>query len=356
MERIEKAVQAIKPPDRNVHSEALERLANQARPQGSLGVLEPLSAQLAGIAGSLDVRLANKVIITCAGDHGVVQEGVSLFPQEVTSQMVYNFVNGGASVSVLAAHAGAKVRVADLGVNYDFEPELAIFHKKVAKGTANFSKGAAMTRDQAVEAVVAGIEIVDQLMEQEAVDILGTGDMGIGNTTPSTAIIAALSGISVRELTGRGTGIDDAALEHKIAVIEKALDLHKPDPLDGLDVLAKVGGFEIGGLAGLVIGAASHGIPVVCDGLISTAGALIACELAPGAKDYLFASHNSVEVGHRFMLDHLGVAPLVDLEFRLGEGTGAAVAMNLLDAATRILADIKTFEEVGINNAQGREC
>ncbi len=292
------------------------------------------------------------MIVTCAGDHGVVEEGVSLFPQEVTPQMVYNFVGGGASVSVLAKHCGASVKVADIGVNHDFEPDLPIFHKKVGKGTNNMARVPAMSREEAILAVEAGITIVDELQEQEPVDLLGTGDMGIGNTTPSTAIIAALSGLPVQELTGRGTGIDDAALDNKIRIIEQALELHKPDPDDPLDILSKVGGYEIGALGGLVIGAAAHGIPVICDGFIATAGALIGCELAPEARKYLFTSHNSVEAGHRYMLEHLGIPPLLDLEFRLGEGTGAAMGMHLLDAATRVLADIKTFEEVGINNAQ----
>ncbi|MBU3915353.1 nicotinate-nucleotide--dimethylbenzimidazole phosphoribosyltransferase [bacterium] len=352
MEKLTHTINSIKKPDQTVYKAALERLAQQARPAGSLGILEPISARLAGIAGTIDVKLKNKVIITCAGDHGVVDEGVSLFPQEVTPQMVYNFVNGGASVSVLAAHAGARVEVADLGVNHDFELDLPIFHKKVRKATSNFAKQPAMTREEAVQSIVNGIEIVEELLAKGPVDLLGTGDMGIGNTTPSSAIIAVFSGIEVRKLTGRGTGIDDTALENKINVIEKALRLHKPDPNDPLDVLAKVGGFEIGGLAGLVIAAAANGIPVVCDGLISTAGALIACELAPAAKDYLFASHKSVEAGHPFMHQRLSLEPLLDLQFRLGEGTGAALAMELLDAATRILANIKTFEEVGIANAQ----
>jgi nicotinate-nucleotide--dimethylbenzimidazole phosphoribosyltransferase len=246
--------------------------------------------------------------------------------------------------------------VADLGVNCDFAPELPIFHKKIGKGTANFARQPAMSRDDAIRSIEAGIEIVNQLVQQESIDMLGTGDMGIGNTTASSAIIAAFSGSDVRKLTGRGTGIDDAMLEHKITVIEKALALHQPDPNDPLDILAKVGGFEIGGLAGLVIGAAAHGIPVVCDGLISTAGALIGCHLAPMAKAYLFASHNSAEIGHKYMLNRLGLAPLLDLQFRLGEGTGTAIAMHLLDAATRVLADIKTFAEVGINNAQQETC
>ena len=206
-----------------------------------------------------------------------------------------------------------------------------------------------MTRAEAVKSIEAGIEIVNELHAQTPVDLLGTGDMGIGNTTPSTAIIAAFSGLSVESLTGRGSGVDDKGLAHKIATIQKGLDINKPDPKDPLDVLAKVGGLEIGGLAGLVIGAAAKGIPVVCDGLISTAGALIACELAPAAKNYLFASHKSVEVGHKYMYDRMGLEPLIDLKFRLGEGTGAAVCMELLDLATRILADIKTFDEVGVS-------
>ncbi len=352
MEKLNRMIASITSPDKMIYEKALARLAEQARPAGSLGVLENISARLASIAGTIDVCLDNKIIVTCAGDHGVVAEGVSLFPAEVTPQMVLNFVNGGASINVLGKHAGARVMAADLGVNYDFNPNLPIFHKKVGKGTANFAKGPAMTRSDAVRSIEAGIEIVEELCERSLVDLLGTGDMGIGNTTPSTAVIAAFSGIPVEKLTGRGTGIGEAALQNKIAVINHALALNAPDPRDPIDILAKVGGFEIGGLAGLVIGAAAKKIPVICDGFISTAGALIACELAPVAKSYLFTSHRSVEIGHRYMHDRLGIEPLLDLGFRLGEGTGAAVAMELLDAATRILADIKTFEEVAIKNAQ----
>ncbi|MFA6012888.1 MAG: nicotinate-nucleotide--dimethylbenzimidazole phosphoribosyltransferase [Desulfobacteraceae bacterium] len=351
MKKLNDAIAAIKTPDKAMHEHALERLANQARPAGSLGLLEPLSARLASIKGCMDVRLKRKVIVTCAGDHGVVAEGVSLFPQEVTAQMVYNFVNGGASISVLARHANATVHVADLGVNADFDSSLPIFHKKIAKGTRNFLNEPAMSREQAVESIEAGIDIVDTLVREDSLDMLGTGDMGIGNTTPSSAIIAAFSGIPVEKLTGRGTGIGDEALVNKIRVIEIAIALHRPDPSDALDVLSKVGGFEIGGLAGLVIGAAKHGIPVVCDGLISTAGALVACELAPAAKEYLFVSHKSVEVGHAYMHDRLGLSPILDLGLRLGEGTGAALSMEIMDAATRVLAEIKTFDEVGIHNA-----
>jgi nicotinate-nucleotide--dimethylbenzimidazole phosphoribosyltransferase len=329
---------------------AKDRLLNQAKPPGSLGIMEEISARLAAIKGTIDVHLTNKQIVTCAGDHGVTQEGVSLFPAEVTPQMVLNFAAQGASVNIIGRHAGAVVKAADLGVNYDFDPNLPIFHKKIRYGTANFTKEPAMTREEAIQSIEAGIEIVAELDDETPVDLLGTGDMGIGNTTPSSAIIAAFSGIPVEKLTGRGTGVDDAALANKIAVIQKGLDLHKPNPSDPIDILSKVGGLEIGGLAGLVLGAAARGIPVICDGLISTAGALIACELAPAAKQYLFASHKSVEIGHKYMHDRLGLEPLIDLKFRLGEGTGAAVCMELLDLSTRILADIKTFEEMGVTN------
>lgn len=353
LNRIEKAIHQIKPPNPSVYKAARTRLRNQARPAGSLGLLEEVGARLAAIFGTLDVRLKHKQIVTCAGDHGICAEGVSLFPPEVTPQMVDNFVKGGASVNVLARHAGAGVRVADLGVNHDFDPNLPIFHKKVGHGTANFARGPAMSREQAELAIQAGIEIVEELLRDGPVDLLGTGDMGIGNTSPSAAIIAVYSGLPVARVAGRGTGLDDAGFEKKVAAIEQGIACNQPDPADPVGVLAKVGGLEIGGLAGLVIGAASLGIPVVCDGFISTAGAVIACELAPPAKDYLFTSHRSAEAGHQFMLDHLGLSPLLDLGMRLGEGTGAALAMELMDASTRILADIRTFEEVAIQDAQG---
>ncbi|MBS3780475.1 MAG: nicotinate-nucleotide--dimethylbenzimidazole phosphoribosyltransferase [Desulfovermiculus sp.] len=351
MNALTEYAQSINLPDQKTYQAAWDRLREQARPQGSLGKLEDLSARLAGIAKTLDVRLQQKIIVTCAGDHGVVAEGVSLYPQEVTPQMVQAFVSQGASINVLAKHAGARVLVADLGVNCDFAPDLPIVHTKVRKGSRNMAQGPALTRKEAEQSIWAGIEIVDQLADQ-GLDMLGTGDMGIGNTTPSTAIIAAFSGLPVEKLTGRGTGLDDERLAHKIRVIEQALALNNPDPRDPIDVLAKVGGLEIGGLAGLVIGAAAHGIPVVCDGFIATAGALIGCEIAPRAKEYLFPSHRSVEIGHAYMHDRLGLDPLLDLQFRLGEGTGAAVAMELLDAATRILADIKTFAELKVSGAQ----
>ncbi len=353
MKLLQRTLERITSPDSETYARALKRLGNQARPAGSLGRLEEVSARLASIFGTLDVRLNEKVVVTCAGDHGICQEGVSLFPQDVTPQMVYNFVSGGASINVLARHAGARVVVADLGVAADFPPTLPIFHKKIRKGTDNFARGPAMSRSEAVQSVEGGIDIVEALLVQGPVHLLGTGDMGIGNTSPSAAIASVYSGKSVDEVAGRGTGVDDEGLARKIAAIEQGLSINRPDPADPLDVLAKVGGFEIGGLAGLVIGAASHRIPVVCDGLISTAGALIACKIAPNARDYLFASHCSVEAGHRPILEHLALSPLFDLGLRLGEGTGAALAMELLDAATRILAEIRTFEEAAVGRSNG---
>jgi nicotinate-nucleotide--dimethylbenzimidazole phosphoribosyltransferase len=352
MNLLQKTINRIKNPNRKFYEAARERLRQQARPAGSLGLLEEVGARLAGIFNTLDVQLKSKIVVTCAGDHGICEEGVSLFPSEVTPQMVYNFINDGASINVLARHAGAGVRVADLGVNHDFNPDIPIFHKKVRKGTSNFAKGPAMTRDEAIRSVEAGIEIVEELFQDGSVDILGTGDMGIGNTTPSTAIIAVYSKLPISSLVGRGTGVDDLGLERKIKAIETGIEVNQPDFSDPLDVLAKVGGFEIGGLAGLVLGAAARSVPVVCDGLISTAGSLLACEISPIAREYLFAGHNSVETGHRFMLDYLKLEPLLNLKFRLGEGTGAAIAMELIDASTRILFEIKTFDEVAIKDAQ----
>jgi len=352
MKLLTKTIQSIQTADQAFMKKAYERLDNQARPNGSLGKMEHMAARLAAIFQQLDIQLTNKMIVVCAGDHGICEASVSRFPPDVTPQMVLNFINGGASINVLAKDAGASVRVADLGVNYSFDRELPLFHKKIEYGTHNFSKTTAMTRNQAISSIEAGIEMVDELFQEQPIHVLGTGDMGIGNTTPSTAIIACYASKPVKQLTGKGTGIDDKGLEKKIKIIEDSIKMHRPDPSDPIDVLQKVGGFEIGGLCGLVLGAAVHRIPVICDGLISTAGALLAVELCKAAKDYLFASHQSVEIGHQYMLKHLNLDPMLQMDFRLGEGTGAAIGMKLMDAATRVLSDIKTFDEVGIVNAQ----
>jgi len=288
-----------------------------------------------------------------AGDHGVVAENVSKFPSEVTPQMVHNFVNGGAGINALARQAGAEVHVVDMGVAADLSDLAAankIINKKVGLGTDNIAVGPAMSKAMARRAVESGIDISNDLAPR--IDLFGTGDMGIGNTTPSTAIAAVCSGKSVEELTGRGTGLDDQQLAHKVTVIKKALEVNSIDKTDGLDILSKVGGFEIGGLAGLILGAAANRKPVVVDGFISTAAALIAYKIEPFVRDYLIFSHRSVEQGHKVMQELLGCKkPLLDLNFRLGEGTGAAVAMNLVEGAVAILTEVATFEEAAVAGA-----
>jgi nicotinate-nucleotide--dimethylbenzimidazole phosphoribosyltransferase len=321
------------------------------KPPGSLGRLEELSIQLAGISGKELPTIKDKVIITMAGDHGVVEEGVSAFPQEVTPQMVLNFLHGGAAINVLARHVGARITIVDMGVAADMQPHPALVVKKIAHGTANMTKGSAMTREQAERAILAGVEVVEAEIEK-GLDIVGTGDMGIGNTTPSAAIAAALTGIEPAKVAGRGTGVDDEGLKRKIDAIQRALAVNQPDPKDGLDVLSKVGGFEIGGLAGVILGAAAHRKPVMVDGFISTAAAMIAVTIAPAARLYLISAHRSQEYGHSQMVEWLGLKPLVDLDFRLGEGTGAALGISFAEAACKILAEMATFAEAGVSDKE----
>ena len=321
------------------------------KPPGSLGRLEELSIQLAGISRKAIPAIKDKVIITMAGDHGVVAEGVSAFPQEVTPQMVLNFLHGGAAINVLARHVGARITIVDMGVAVDMEAHPLLVVKKIAHGTANMTKGPAMTREQAEAAILAGVEVVEAEIEK-GLDIVGTGDMGIGNTTPSAAIAAALTGIEPAKLAGRGTGVDDEGLKRKIDAIERALAINNPNIEDGLDVLAKVGGFEIGGLAGVILGAAAHRKPVMVDGFISTAAAMIAVTITPAARPYLISAHRSQEYGHSQMVDWLGLKPLVDLDFRLGEGTGAALGISFAEAACKILAEMATFAEAGVSDKE----
>jgi nicotinate-nucleotide--dimethylbenzimidazole phosphoribosyltransferase len=349
MDIIQTTLARIKPVNTELLTQAQAMLDNKTKPPGSLGHLEEFARRIVAISGSLKPDTSRKVIFTFAGDHGIVEEGVSLYPKEVTAQMVFNFLAGGAGVNVLARHVGAEVRVVDVGVDHDFENAAGMIHRKVARGTRNFTKGPAMTRDETLAAMQVGIDLADQC-KTEGVGLVGTGEMGIGNTSPSSAIIAAISGLSVRELTHRGTGINDAALEHKIRVIEQGLELNKPNGNDPLDVLTKVGGLEIAAIAGLVLGCAANSIPVVIDGFISTAGALIASELHPNVRDYIFAAHQSVEIGHRFMLERINVQPILDLDFRLGEGTGAALAMGLIEAGVKVLNEMATFDEAGVSH------
>ena len=346
--KLDEIIEKIQPLNKAAMQAAQERQNMLTKPAGSLGRLEEISIQIAGITGKPMPAIKEKVIITMAGDHGVVAEGVSAFPQEVTPQMVLNFLRGGAGVNVLARHAGVGVRVVDIGVDHDFGAMPDLISKKVMRGTRNLLVEPAMTRAEAEQSVLIGVELATQAA-QEGIGLIGTGDMGIGNTTPSAAITAAMTGRPVSEVTGRGTGIDDAGHARKVAVIQRALDLHRPDRSDALDVLAKVGGLEIGGLAGLILGAAAERVPVVLDGFIAGAAALIAVGLQPRCREYLIASHRSVERGHAAVFDHLGLKPLLDLDLRLGEGTGACLGMSLVCAAIKIYTEMATFGEAGVS-------
>lgn len=332
--------------------EAQHRLDNLTKPQGSLGRLEEFARQLVAISENLDPELDKKVIFTFAGDHGVADEGVSAFPKAVTQQMVMNFVNGGAGINVLARHAGADVVVVDIGVDHDFSgtgtrSSIPLQMKKVVRGTKNMRRGPAMTREEAEKCIQVGMDLANEYAPK-GYKIFGTGEMGIANTTPSSAITALLTGKSVEEITGRGTGIDDAAWKKKVSVITDAINVNAPDPADPVDVLAKIGGAEIGGIAGLVLGAATNKIPVVIDGFISTAGALIAYLIEPKTRDYMFAAHRSHEVGHTALLDRIGLSPILDLDMRLGEGTGAALAIMLIEAGLKIYKEMATFQEAAV--------
>lgn len=354
MSLLERTIQKIFPQDNASRQEAKQRLDNLAIPYWALGDLMDIAIDLAGMTRTIRPQIRKKAIVTMAGDHGVVAENVSKYPKEVTPQMVYNFVRGGAGINALARQSKTDVFVVDMGVDYDFKDlvsEGKLINKKVGLGTENIAVGPAMSKAMAVRSIESGIDIANDLVDK-GYDLLGTGDMGIGNTTPSSAIAAACTGKTLEELTGRGTGLDDDQLRHKIAVLKRILEVNKPDPKDGIDILAKVGGFEIGGIAGLIIGAAANRKPVLVDGFISTAGALIANAIEPFVKDFLIFSHRSVEPGHKAMQEMLGCTkPLLDLNFRLGEGTGAAVAMNLVEGAVAILTEVATFEEASVAEA-----
>ncbi|MBI3165757.1 MAG: nicotinate-nucleotide--dimethylbenzimidazole phosphoribosyltransferase [Chloroflexi bacterium] len=349
MMKLDEVIKQIKPLDKEAMQAAKERQDMLTKPAGSLGRLEELSVQLAGIQRRAMPGIKDKAVIVMAGDHGVTAEGVSAYPQEVTPQMVLNFLGGGAAINVLARHAGARVVVVDMGVANDIpSADANLIRRRVGPGTMNLAQGPAMKREQAEESIQSGIEVALAEISKGA-DILGTGDMGIGNTTPSAAIACALMNVAAEKIAGRGTGVDDDGLKRKISVIEKALAVNKPNPKDGLDVLSKVGGFEIGGLAGVMIGAASKHVPVMVDGFISTAAAMIAVTLAPECRQYLIAAHRSKENGHALMLEWLGIKPLLDFDLRLGEGTGAALGISMAEAACKVLSEMATFGEAGVS-------
>jgi nicotinate-nucleotide--dimethylbenzimidazole phosphoribosyltransferase len=345
--QLEEALTKIQSLDHACAMEAQRRLDSLTKPQGSLGKLEALALRLAVIQGKVPPRLGRKLLFVFAADHGITEEGVSAYPQAVTAQMTYNFLGGGAAINVLARHYGVDVQVIDVGVDHEFAAPSGLRHLKVRRGTDNFSRGPAMTRPEAVQSIETGIQLVEEILPHNPF-LLGAGEMGIGNTSSATAILCAFTGAAPRAITGRGTGIDDITLEKKIAAIERAIALNRPDPGDPLDVLTKVGGLEIGAMTGVMLGAAAFRIPMVLDGFISGAAALLALRLSPAIQDILFASHLSTEPGHEFLLQELRLQPLLDLQMRLGEGTGACLVMGLIEAAAKILGEMATFESAGV--------
>jgi nicotinate-nucleotide--dimethylbenzimidazole phosphoribosyltransferase len=349
MTRSAETCASITVPEPAVYERTQRKLDFKTKPRRSLGRLEDLACQYAAIAGTESPALPRKALVVMAADHGVVAQGVSAYPQEVTAQMLLNFARGGAAINVLARHADARVVVVDMGVREAVHAP-GIESMRIAAGTGDFSVGPAMTPAQAEAALSCGIELAWRLHD-DGINVLGLGDMGIGNTTVSSALTSALTGVAIEEVTGLGTGISEDVRQHKIAVIRRALELHKPQRDQPLAVLAALGGFEIAGLAGLVLGAASRHMAVVLDGFIASVAALVAVRLAPNALGYLVASHRSVEAGHRVVLRELKATPLFDLDMRLGEGTGAALAMSLLDAAVKVLNEMATFETAGVTDA-----
>lgn len=350
---LEAIIAGIRPLDGHWIERARRRTAQLVMPPRALGRLHELAERCCAIQETLSPCLDARAVAVMAGDHGIAAEGVSAFPQEVTGAMVQTFLAGGAGINAVARHAGAQVWVVDMGMVPRIDPQCVpgghhLKVSKIAAGTASFLRGPAMSRDLAAQAILTGFGHAVDLFEA-GVQVLGTGDMGIANTTPSAAIGMVMTGCDIQEMTGRGTGLDDRGLARKKEVIARGIALNRPDRRDSLDVLAKVGGFEIGGIAGLALAGAYCRRPVVIDGFISTAGALIAHGLCPAVTDYLFAGHQSEEPGHRIMLRHLGLPPILDLHMRLGEGTGAALAMTLMQASVRVFREVMTFEQAGVS-------
>ncbi|MBG7617130.1 MAG: nicotinate-nucleotide--dimethylbenzimidazole phosphoribosyltransferase [Chloroflexi bacterium] len=348
---LEKTLKAIKALDKDSMDKARQRQDSLTKPQGSLGRLEEISIQLAGIQGKEIPKIDKKAVIVMAGDHGILEEGIHNWPKEVTAQMVENFISGGACINVISRQIGADVLIVDMGVATPISKNDKLVRRSIGKGTKNIVRGAAMTKEQALKAIEAGIDIISKEAKM-GLNLVGTGDMGLGNTSSSAAICAVITGSPVSVVTGRGTGLEDAKLKKKIEAIEKALEVNKADREDPMDVLAKLGGFEIAGLAGVILGAAANGVAVVIDGFISGAAALIATEIEPKAKRYIIGGHLSVEPGHRIMLDYMGVSPLLQFDMRLGEGTGGALAMVIVEASARTLGEMATFGEARVSEKE----
>jgi nicotinate-nucleotide--dimethylbenzimidazole phosphoribosyltransferase len=349
---IDEIIAGIAPVDAEWRAKAEARTAELAIPPRALGRLHNLAERMCAIQRTLEPAIDRKAVLVMAGDHGVAQKGVSAFPQEVTLAMVQTFLVGGGGINAIARHVGAEVYVVDMGIIPEIDPDAVaanyrLLISKIAPGTDDLSEGPAMSRENAELALLTGYAHAARLIEAGC-ELLGTGDMGIGNTTPSAAIGAVVADAGLDEMVGRGTGVDDEGLTRKKATIARALEINRPDARDGIDVLAKVGGFEIGGIAGMILACAHHQKPVVVDGFISTAGALIAANLCSAATGYMFAGHCSEEPGHKRMLAHLGLTPILDLGMRLGEGTGGALAMNVIEGALKVFKEVMTLAQAGV--------
>ena len=349
---VREAIRSVPSLQQEWFERARQRLNSLTKPLGSLGRLEEIAARVVAIRESLRPDCSKKTIFTLAADHGVTEEGVSAYPKAVTRQMVLNFLSGGAAINVLCRQFGIEVVIVDIGVDSDTENLAGLVRKKVARGTQNMACGPAMSAEEMYRAVQVGIELAEEAARGGGT-LIGTGEMGIGNTTAASAITAVLTGRTTAEVTGRGAGLDDAGLRHKREVIERAMAVNHPEPSEPLEVLRKLGGLEIAGLTGVILGGAARRIPLVVDGFISTAAAAIACAVEPRVKDFLFAAHRSSEPGHEALLKFIGQEPLLDLNMRLGEGTGAALAMTLVESATRLMNEMATFSSAGVSEAGG---
>ncbi|MDJ0831469.1 MAG: nicotinate-nucleotide--dimethylbenzimidazole phosphoribosyltransferase [Desulfobacterales bacterium] len=345
-------VNRIRPVTDYMRPAAQKKIDEKTKPLGALGILEALAVQMSLIQKNLHPCLDRRALFVFAGDHGVAEEGVSAFPAKVTGEMVRNFLNGGAAINVLCRHHNIDMRIVDMGVNADFEAHPQLLQKKIRKGTRNFTVEEAMTSAEAVQAVEAGMDAFLTENAKKKIDIVGLGEMGIANTTSASAIISFVTGIPAGQATGRGTGVDDKGLQHKAEIIDKVIQFHQPDPCNGFDILCKIGGYEIAGIVGAALAATSEGAAVVLDGLISTAAGLVAYLINPNIGGYLFSGHQSVESAQQAALNHMGLTPIIDYQMRLGEGTGAAMAIDTIDAACRIMREMASFEEAGVTNKE----
>lgn len=349
-QKLQERLSLVKPLDKGAMQAAQARLDDLTKPRGSLGVMESIARRIAGIKGVAMPSIKKKTCILMAGDHGVTEEGVSAYPQEVTRQMVLNFLNGGAAMNVFSRQVDAELVVVDIGVAADFDDHPLLVKEKVSYGTANMAKGPAMNKEATLTAVERGMKVASACIDRGS-DLIGIGEMGIGNTTPSTALLVLFTGIETEKAAGKGTGIEGDGLKKKVAAVEKALQVNEPDPADPVQGLAAVGGLEIAGLVGVIVECAARRVPVVVDGFISGAAALTASRLNPYIKDYLLASHLSEEPGHRYMLEAIGVEPVLFMNMRLGEGTGAALAMPVIEASLKVMHEMASFSSAGVSTS-----